>query len=225
MEGAGTDLDPATKDTTIREKEESILNRLTDGYYGSGEILDGNWNGSGMRSHYYEAYRQIDRAITLDLGQLSHIESLSFHMQEGLVLKIDAAAFFLIERGAHEVRLDAQLGTHGCHFFLGGRAQMHPRAGHDLLQLAQLAIVGKINRNHTISLLSAPKRTAAEIRKRRCAKRCSIFAGMIALEDRPPRTVTPFLCQLLRFRRKKSPRASKDSSVHEVPAEQELYYY
>ncbi len=37
-----------------------------------------------MRSHYYEAYRQIDRAITLDLGQLSHIESLSFHMQEGL---------------------------------------------------------------------------------------------------------------------------------------------
>ena len=83
MEGAGTDLDPATKDTTIREKEESILNRLTDGYYGSGEILDGNWNGSGMRSHYYEAYRQIDRAITLDLGQLSHIESLSFHMQEG----------------------------------------------------------------------------------------------------------------------------------------------
>ena len=67
MEGAGTDLDPATKDTTIREKEESILNRLTDGYYGSGEILDGNWNGSGMRSHYYEAYRQIDRAITLEL--------------------------------------------------------------------------------------------------------------------------------------------------------------
>ena len=80
MEGAGTDLDPATKDTTIREKEESILNRLTDGYYGSGEILDGNWNGSGMRSHYYEAYRQIDRAITLDLGQLSHIESLSFQI-------------------------------------------------------------------------------------------------------------------------------------------------
>lgn len=102
MEGAGTDLDPATKDTTIREKEESILNRLTDGYYGSGEILDGNWNGSGMRSHYYEAYRQIDRAITLDLGQLSHIESLSFHMQEGLGWGISAPSmvtYFLSEDG------------------------------------------------------------------------------------------------------------------------------
>ena len=102
MEGAGTDLDPATKDTTIREKEESILNRLIDGYYGSGEILDGNWNGSGMRSHYYEAYRQIDRAITLDLGQLSHIESLSFHMQEGLGWGISAPSmvtYFLSEDG------------------------------------------------------------------------------------------------------------------------------
>ena len=168
-----------------------------------------------------ERQRGIHKAaalLGLDGGRIHQHEHMA-------VLKIDAAAFFLIERGAHEVRLDAQLGTHGCHFFLGGRAQMHPRAGHDLLQLAQLAIVGKINRNHTISLLSAPKRTAAEIRKRRCAKRCSIFAGMIALEDRPPRTVTPFLCQLLRFRRRKSPRASKDSSVHEVPAEQELYYY
>ena len=160
----------------------------------------------------------VEYLLGLDGGRIHQHEHMA-------VLKIDAAAFFLVERGAHEVRLDAQLGTHGCHFFLGGRAQMHPRAGHDLLQLAQLAIVGKINRNHTISMLSAPKRTAAEIRKRRCAKRCSIFAGMIALEDRPPRTVTPFLCQLLRFRRRKSPRASKDSSVHEVPAEQELYYY
>ena len=55
-----------------------------------------------MRSHYYEAYRQIDRAITLDLGQLSHIESLSFHMQEGLGWGISAPSmvtYFLSEDG------------------------------------------------------------------------------------------------------------------------------
>ena len=48
----------------------------------------------------------------------------------------------VVERGAHEVRLDAQLGTHGCHFFLGGRAQMHPRAGHDLLPVKRVLLIG-----------------------------------------------------------------------------------
>ena len=68
---------------------------------------------------------QTAALLGLDGGRIHQHEHMA-------VLKIDAAAFFLIERGAHEVRLDAQLGTHGCHFFLGGRAQMHPRAGHDL---------------------------------------------------------------------------------------------
>ena len=126
--------------------------------------------------------------------------------------------------------IDATAWSHtGCHFFLGGRAQIAPtRRASMLLQLAQLAIVGKINRNHTISLLSA-RRNAQHAEHQKTARSAEsavqFLSGMIALEDRPPRTVTPFLCQLLRFRRRKSPRASKDSSVHEVPAEQELYYY
>lgn len=126
MEGAGTDLDPATKDVSIREKEASILSRLTDGVYGSGQILDGAWNGSGERSKYYEAYRQIDRAITLDLGQMSNIERLTFHMQEGLGWGISAPSmvtYFLSEDGVtfHRVgrvsSFDAVADADATHFY------------------------------------------------------------------------------------------------------------
>ena len=40
MEGPGTDYDPATNDIPIRDKEQAILCRLTDGVYGNGAILD-----------------------------------------------------------------------------------------------------------------------------------------------------------------------------------------
>ena len=124
MEGAGTDKDPATKDVTIREKEEKSLPRLTDGYYGTGSILDGNWNGEGMRSKYYEAYRNVDRVITLDLGQVSYIETLSFHMQEGTPWGISAPSvvtYYLSEDGKafHRVgrvtRFDAEKDTDPTH--------------------------------------------------------------------------------------------------------------
>ncbi len=93
MAGPGTDLDPATKDVTIKDKEKSILNRLTDGVYGNGKILDGNWNGTGERSKYYEAYRNIDRSIVIDLGAERNIRELSMHVQENPGYGISAPAF------------------------------------------------------------------------------------------------------------------------------------
>ena len=108
MTGAGSDMDPATKDTSIRDKENQIIGRLTDGVYGNGSILDGNWNGTGERSKYYEAYRQIDRTIVLDLGQLSHITSLNLHMQEHLNYGISmpsVVSFYLSEDGTQYRRV------------------------------------------------------------------------------------------------------------------------
>ena len=124
MTGAGSDLDPATKDTTIRDKENQIVGRLTDGIYGNGAILDGNWNESGERSKYYEAYRQIDRTLVLDLGQLSHITTLNLHMQEHLKYGISipsTVSYFLSEDGVdyrrvgQVSRFDAQLDTNPDH--------------------------------------------------------------------------------------------------------------
>ena len=94
MEGPGTDYDPATNDIPIRDKEQAILCRLTDGVYGNGAILDGNWNGTGERSKYYEAYRNIDRGIILDLGAERNIQEVSMHVQEHPMYGISAPAVF-----------------------------------------------------------------------------------------------------------------------------------
>lgn len=126
MEGAGTDLDPSTPNITIFEKEKQSLSRLTDGCYGNGNLLNGSWNGTGMRSKYYEAYRNIDRVITLDLGQMSNIQILSFHMQEGIAWGISAPSavtYYLSEDGVdfrrvgRVTRFEAQQDTNTAHIF------------------------------------------------------------------------------------------------------------
>ena len=89
--GGGTDNDPqgVTHEGgsvyTIAEVEQESVNRLTDGVKlaDSGAEFEENWvNGkwnelSGTRSKYVQFYRNMNRELDLDLGQISNVTSLS----------------------------------------------------------------------------------------------------------------------------------------------------
>lgn len=88
--GGGTDNDPQkVLDTdgtiyTVAEVEQATISRLTDGVAlnGSGDVFETNWvgglwNSTGTRSKYVQFYRNLNRELTIDLGQMSNLNSLS----------------------------------------------------------------------------------------------------------------------------------------------------
>jgi hypothetical protein len=144
------------------------------------------------------------------------------HQHEHMaVLKIDAAALLPHSRRRARVRPTHSLALTDATFLPRWRAQMHPRPAY-LLQLAQLAIVGKINRNHKYP--SFPANAQPQRSENGGARSAVNFAGRSPSRNALHALSLPF-CVSFCVPPQKSPRASKDSSVHEVPAEQELYYY
>ena len=60
----------------------------------------------------------------------------------------NAASLFLVKRGAHKVYINVQLRAHCSHLFFSRGAQVHPRAGANVLALVQAPLLRFINRNH-----------------------------------------------------------------------------
>ena len=90
----------------------------------------------------------------------AHLHGWGVHQNQHVpVFRVDAASLLFVQRRAHQVCVNVQLRAHRSNFFFRGGAQIHPRAGADLLAFMQPPLLRLINRNHQ-PFLSAPKHGA-----------------------------------------------------------------